>query len=34
MARFDTPADLPGQTPVVWRRTRAAIPLAALLRSE
>ena len=30
MARFDTAADLPGQTPVIWRRTRAAIPLAAL----
>ena len=30
MARFDTPADLPGQGPVIWRRTRAAIPLAAL----
>ena len=30
MARFDTPADLPGQAPVIWRRTRAAIPLAAL----
>ena len=30
MARFDTLADLPGQSPVVWRRTRAAVPLAAL----
>ncbi|MBU1348189.1 MAG: phthalate transporter [Alphaproteobacteria bacterium] len=30
MARFDTAADLPGQTPVIWRRTRTAIPLAAL----
>jgi hypothetical protein len=30
MARFETAADLPGQTPVIWRRTRAAIPLAAL----
>ena len=30
MRRFDTPADLPGQEPVIWRRTRAAIPLAAL----
>ncbi len=30
MRRFDTAADLPGQTPVVWRRTQAAIPLAAL----
>jgi len=30
MARFDTAADLPGQTPVVWRRTRASILLAAL----
>ena len=30
MARFDTLADLPGQAPVIWRRTRAAIPLAAL----
>lgn len=30
MARFDTLADLPGQSPVIWRRTRAAIPLAAL----
>jgi hypothetical protein len=27
---IDTAADLPGQTPVIWRRTRAAIPLAAL----
>lgn len=30
MARFDTPADLPGQSPVVWRQARAAVPLAAL----
>ena len=30
MARFDTPADFPGQSPVIWRRTRAAIPLAAV----
>jgi hypothetical protein len=30
MARFDSASDLPGQTPVVWRRGRAAIPLAAL----
>ena len=30
MRRFETPADLPGQSPVIWRRTRAAIPLAAL----
>ena len=30
MARFDSLADLPGQSPVIWRRTRAAVPLAAL----
>ncbi|MFC5344914.1 phthalate transporter [Brevundimonas staleyi] len=30
MARFDTLDDLPGRSPVIWRRTRAAIPLAAL----
>ena len=30
MARFDTPADLPGQTPVVVRQGRGAMPLAAL----
>lgn len=30
MARFDTPADLPGQTPVNWRQSPAAAPLAAL----
>lgn len=30
MVRFDSVADLPGQTPVIWRRTRLAIPLAAL----
>ena len=30
MARFDTPADLPGQAPVNWRRSPAAVPLAAL----
>jgi hypothetical protein len=30
MARFDSAADLPGQTPVIWRRTRASILLAAL----
>jgi hypothetical protein len=30
MARFDTADDLPGQTPVVWRPGRAAVPLAAL----
>jgi len=30
MARFDSAADLPGQSPVVWRRTRLALPLAVL----
>jgi len=30
MARFDTAADLPGQTPVIWRRTRPSIALAVL----
>ncbi len=30
MARFDTAGDLPGQTPVTWRRGRMAVPLAAL----
>lgn len=30
MARFDTAADLPGQTPVIWRRSPFAMPLAAL----
>lgn len=30
MARFDSPADLPGQAPVNWRQGRAAVPLAAL----
>lgn len=30
MARFDNAADLPGQSPVVWRRARAALPLAVL----
>lgn len=30
MARFDSPADLPGQTPVIWRRTPVAVPLAAV----
>lgn len=29
MARFDTPADLPGQSPVIWRRTRGALAMAA-----
>lgn len=28
--RFDSPSDLPGQGPVTWRRSAAAIPLAAL----
>ncbi len=30
MARFDTPADLPGQAPVNWRHGPAAVPLALL----
>lgn len=30
MARFDTAADLPGQTPVIWRRSPFAAPLAVL----
>ena len=29
--RFDTVADLPGQRPVTWRRSAAAIPLAVVL---
>lgn len=30
MARFDTAADLPGQTPVVWRSARVSMILAVL----
>lgn len=30
MARFDQASDLPGQTAVIWRRTRPAIALATL----
>ena len=30
-SRFDTPADLPGQRPIAWRRSPAAAPLAALI---
>ena len=30
MARFDTPSQFPGQTAVIWRRTRPAIALAIL----
>lgn len=29
--RFDTVADLPGQRPVTWRRSAAAIPLAVVV---
>ena len=31
MRRFDTPQDLPGQRPVAWRRSAAAVPVAVLL---
>ncbi|MDP3404056.1 MAG: phthalate transporter [Brevundimonas sp.] len=30
MARFDSAADLPGQSPVIWRRARGAVLLAVL----
>ena len=30
MARFDTPEDIPGQSPVNWRRMPGAVPLAVV----